>query len=83
MTASGTATDTADPSRKLLSLTFTHSYSLLVVKTNIMAPKYDAPDGSFKYHSRLRVAVADAIAANAVLNDVRHGRKRMESFAPS
>lgn len=37
MTASGTATDTADPSRKLLSLTFTHSYSLLVVKTNIMA----------------------------------------------
>ena len=80
MTASGTATDTADPSRKLLSLTFTHSYSLLVVKTNIMAPKYDAPDGSFKYHSRLRVAVADAIAANAVLNDVKAWKKTDGEF---
>lgn len=59
MTASNKAVDTADPAKKKLSLSLTHSYSLLVMKTNRKTAKYVAPDGAFKYHSRVTAISAD------------------------
>lgn len=72
MTADGTATDTADPSRKLLSLTFTHSYSLLVLKANLTKAMYVAPAGSaFDYHPQATATSADPGAADVMIRDVK------------
>lgn len=71
MTASGTATDTDDPNRKTLSLSFTHSYALLVLKTKVPA-KCVAPAGSvFEYRPQATVMRADPAAANVVIRDVK------------
>lgn len=72
MTADGTATDTADPSRKLLSLTFTHSYSLLVLKAIDLSPKdFVAPDGAFVYPPKVTAPSSDVDATDAVLNGIK------------
>lgn len=59
MTAGGKAVDTTDPAKKKLTLSLTHSYSLLVVKTNRKTAKYVAPDGAFKYHSGVTAISVD------------------------
>ena len=71
MTASGQATDSSDPTKKTLSLAFTHSYSLLVLKTNVAKAKYKAPDGSFKYHPKVTALNADATATDVVIMDIK------------
>lgn len=71
MTASGRAVDSSDPAKKTLSLAFTHSYSLLVLKTNVAKAKYKAPDGSFKYHPKVTAQSLDATATNVVIMGVK------------
>ena len=80
MTADGTATDTADPSRKLLSLTFTHSYSLLVLKAIDLSPKdFVAPDGAFVYPPKVTAPSSDVDATDAVLNGIKCAKWVMEN----
>lgn len=72
MTASGRAVDSSDPTKKTLSLAFTHSYSLLVLKTNVAKAKYKAPDGgSFKYHPKVAALSMDATATDVVIMGVK------------
>lgn len=72
MTAIGTAIDTDEPNRKLLSLTFTHSYSLLVLKINLTKAMYVAPTGSnFDYHPQATATSADPDAADVTIRDVK------------
>lgn len=71
MTASGQATDSSDPTKKTLSLAFTHSYSLLVLKANVAKAKYKAPDGSFKYHPKVTALNADATATDVLIMGVK------------
>lgn len=75
MTASGTATDTDNPNRKLLSLSFTHSYSLLVLKTNRKSAKYISPDGTFNYHPDVTGLIADADASDMKVWDIKAFKK--------
>lgn len=75
MTASAKATDTSDPNRKLLSLSFTHSYSLLVLKTNRKSAKYISPDGTFNYHPDVTGLIADADAADMTVWGIKAFKK--------
>lgn len=75
MTAGGTAIDTSDPNRKLLTLVFTHSYSLLVLKANRRSAKYVAPDNAFKYHSGVTALIADADASNMTVWGIKAFKK--------
>lgn len=80
MTASGTATDTDDPNRKLLSLSFTHSYSLLVLKTNRRSAKYVAPDNAFKYHPDVTGLIVDADASDMTVWGIKAFKKAAGVF---
>lgn len=72
MTASGTAVDTSNPDRKLLTLVFTHSYSLLVLKAVDLSPKnLVAPDGAFVYPSKVTVPLPDTAAGDVMLNGIK------------
>lgn len=80
MTATGKATDTSDPNRKLLSLSFTHSYSLLVVKTNRRSTKYVAPNNAFKYHPDVIGLIADADASDMTVWGIKAFQKAAGVF---
>lgn len=80
MTATGKAIDTNDPTKKLLSLSFTHSYSLLVVKTNRRSAKYVAPDNAFKYHPDVIGLIADADASDMTVWGIKAFKKAAGVF---
>lgn len=80
MTASAKATDTSDPNRKLLSLSFTHSYSLLVLKTNRKSAKYISPDGTFNYHPDVTGLIADADATDMTVWGIKAFKKAAGVF---
>lgn len=72
MTAGGKAVDTTDPAKKKLTLSLTHSYSLLVLKAVNLSPKdFVAPDGAFVYPPKVTAPSSDADAADAVLNGIK------------
>lgn len=71
MTSGGTVIDSNDPNRKILVLTLTHSYALLVLKTQVPA-KCVAPAGSvFDYRPQATFMRADPDAANVEIRDVK------------
>lgn len=72
MTAGGKAVDTTDPAKKKLSLSLTHSYSLLVLKAIDLSPKdFVAPDGAFVYPPKVTAPSSDVDATDAVLNGIK------------
>lgn len=71
MTAGGKAVDTTDPAKKKLTLSLTHSYSLLVVKTNRNV-KCAAPAGQgYTYHPQALAPMSDPGAADVTIQGVK------------
>lgn len=70
MTASGKPT-VAPTGEMVLSLKFTHSYTLLVVTPQLKLPKYVAPNNKFKYHKDVTLATADLEASEVMILGVK------------
>lgn len=71
MTAHGQATDSSEPSQKMLTLTFTHRYSLLELKTKkATSTTFVAPKQKFGYRPQLAVE-EDTEASNVLINGVQ------------
>lgn len=70
MTASGTPT-VSSTGEMVLSLQFTHSYTLLVVMPQLKLPKYVAPDNKFKYHKDVTRETADLEASDVMMLGVK------------
>lgn len=70
MTASGKST-VAPTGEMVLSLNFTHSYTLLVVMPQLKLPKYVAPDNKFKYHKDVTRETPDLEASDVMMLGVK------------
>lgn len=70
MTASGKPT-VAPTGEMVLSLKFTHSYTLLVVKPQLKLPKYVAPNNKFKYHKDVTLETSDLEASEVMILGVK------------
>lgn len=70
MTASGKPT-VAPTGEMVLSLKFTHSYTLLVVMPQLKLPKYVAPNNKFKYHKDVTLETADLEASEVMILGVK------------
>lgn len=70
MTASGQP-EAASTGEMVLSLKFTHSYTLLILMPNLKTPKYVAPDNKFKYHKDVTQNKPDTGASDVMILGVK------------
>lgn len=70
MTASGQP-EAASTGEMVLSLQFTHSYTLLILMPFLKTPKYVAPDNKFKYHKDVTQVIFDENASDVMVLGVK------------